>query len=89
MLLPDRLSRKGAGQLTDPRVKHYWDEEKKVGKWYAQQRGYENVVAWDVYFLYGKEAVWDSVPGPLLSWGYPVMESRDQLFRDISTLFQN
>ena len=88
MLLSDQVSRAGGNELSDHRVKHYWDEEKTVGKWFAEQWGYKGATAWDVYLLYGQEAVWDSLPGPVASWGNPVISEKEKLVKDFQALVE-
>ena len=43
--------------------------------------------AWDVYFLYGPDAKWDSRPEPIVSWGRPVFGTEERLRKDLQTLF--
>ena len=65
--------------LPDPRVTHYWDGQFHLGKWFAQEvDGYDGV-AWDIYYLYGPEAVWDSIPAPLLGSGRTIFAERNSL----------
>ncbi len=41
--------------MPDPRVKHFWDGELEVARWFARQvDGFEGV-SWDMYYLYGPE----------------------------------
>lgn len=48
--------------LSDPRVTHYWNGSRSIGKWFAK-----NVaeceplgpIAWDVVYLFGPDATWD------------------------------
>ena len=38
--------------MPDVRVKHFWDGELEVARWFAKQvDGYEGV-SWDMYYLY-------------------------------------
>src|SRR5262249_25228398 len=77
--------------LTDPRVQHYWDEERIVGKHYREQlpamidrRAPETMppsadAMWDAFYVYPPGARWqEPVPLPA-SWGYPIMVTREQL----------
>jgi len=64
--------------LSDPRVTHFWDEERLVGKWFGQsdQLGKSATlggISWDIYFLYGPEARWEETPQPLRSYGRPIV----------------
>jgi hypothetical protein len=54
----DRRSAGDAQIMPDARVRHFWDERRVVGAWFARQTAYENNngFVWDTYFLYGPEA---------------------------------
>jgi len=81
--------------LTDARVFHYWDENRIVGTRYLsdlpallERRAAATLpptadAIWDAFFLYERGSKWkDPVPVPM-SWGYPIMVTRDQFLRDI------
>ena len=71
--------------LSDPRVMHFWDGETEVGQWFAKQvDGYEGI-AWDVYYLYGPDATWESIPSPLIGSGSTIYDERQALKRKVST----
>ena len=84
MMEPDDL-------LSDPRVIHFWDEEKMVGRWFEQnvtrlgEPGDERV-EWDAYFLYGPGETWDEEPPHHASWGRTIVDSREQLRTDLSEM---
>lgn len=77
--------------LSDPRVRHYWDEARIVGRWYE-----ENVtrlgdpederVEWDAYFLYRPGVVWNETPPDEVSWGRTIVDSRERLHRDFTAV---
>ena len=84
--------------LTDPRVLHYWDEERDVGRRYLshlpammERRAPATLppaadVMWDAFFVYAPGDRWqDPVPVPV-SWGYPIMVTRDQLLSQVAAL---
>ena len=37
---------------------------------------------WDTYVLFDRTAKWTDAPTGVLSWGYTIMRTRDQLVRD-------
>ena len=78
----------GGSTLTDGRVSHFWDDEKTVGRWFAQQRpeDADNGIIWDAYFLFGPEAQWDTKPAPLISSGSTVRESFNELNRTLTPI---
>ena len=41
-------------------MRNYWDPNEALGKAYSQLLGIESGPAWDVYFLYGKDARWNA-----------------------------
>jgi hypothetical protein len=81
--------------LTDPRVVHYWDDAKNVGKWYGDRfREMESSVApnssglgapvlWDAYLVYGPEARWDEAPTGLRRWGRTILRTQDALRQSV------
>ena len=68
--------------LHDPRVVHLWDEEKVIGRWFAEnmkQEGCDDETLWDAFFVFGAGARWDDKPGPLACCGYPIWGERNSL----------
>lgn len=90
MVATDSRARWPEGLLDDPRVRHFWDEERVVGRWFGRHADYGDdpeLVIWDTYFLYGPEAEWGPEgPTDLRSWGYTIVETRDRLKRDLLAL---
>ena len=79
--------------MGDPRVMHFWDEKRLVGRWYetevTQLGGHgEGRVEWDAYFLYGPDAVWDEKPPQHVSWGRTIVGSREELNRHFDDLIR-
>lgn len=71
--------------LTDSRVQHFWDEAREIGSWYAQNGLFSHgSIAWDIYYLYGRDAAWEEVPEPLLRSGYTVFGDRKNLLNEIN-----
>jgi hypothetical protein len=64
----DLLAAREATQLlSDVRVRHYWDGQRTLGYPLARTlRLKESELAWDVYLLYGREALWKggTLPAP-------------------------
>jgi len=50
----------GATQLmSDPRVRHYWDQDELVGKSYAKGLfSVDDFALWDFYMLFDRDATW-------------------------------
>ena len=83
MLPTDARSRWGwtGGVLEDSRVVHFWDEKKKVGRFFAGKdpESDDPDVVWDAYYLYGPDAEWVTKPQPLLGSGATVRSKADEL----------
>ena len=89
-----------AALLTDPRVTHYWDEPREVGRVYlanlASMIGRRAAmtlsptadVLWDAFFLYEPGDSWREPVPPPMSWGYPIMATRDQLVKEVDALLR-
>jgi hypothetical protein len=82
--------------FTDRRVEQRWDEPKVAGRWFLEHlhdlrpsRGGDGVfpqrvdAMWDTYVLFDRTATWKDTPDGLLSWGYTIMRTHDQLQRDL------
>ena len=74
--------------MPDPRVIHFWDGERVIGQWFAEEvEGYKGV-AWDVYYLYGPDATWESIPAPLAGSGSTIIREREKLEMEVNTLMK-
>lgn len=72
--------------IPDARVMHFWDGELQVGGWFAREvDGYEGI-AWDIYYLYGPGATWETVPSPLVGTGATIFGEREKLRTEADTL---
>jgi hypothetical protein len=74
--------------LPDPRVVHYWDGEAATSEWFARNVEKSLAPAWDVYYLYGSDATWTDVPGPLISSGATIIGQSSPLGDAIARLLQ-
>ena len=74
--------------LADARVSYFWDEERVTGRWFSEYISGQKPLAWDAYFLYGPDATWDDIPGPLVSTGYTIMDAVGQLGADMAMLLE-
>jgi hypothetical protein len=84
--------------LTDPRVRHYWDEEGAVGRLYLQalptmwpKRSAETVLPdadklWDAYLLYARDAYWGDQPPEIVNWGAPILRTNETLVLDLARM---
>ena len=70
----------------DSRVMHFWDGEYMVGQWFAREvDGYQGI-AWDVYYLYGPDSTWESVPSAQVGSGGTIYRQREALKRQLLKL---
>ena len=94
----DARSKWPSALLTDPRVAHFWDEEREAGRLYMSQlttmlarRAPATLpptedALWDAFLVYPRGDQWkDPIPFPA-TWGYPIMVTRDHLIRELDVL---
>ena len=86
--------------LTDPRVTHFWDEARIVGRWFAPRTlteemqaalapnssGLGQQVLWDCYLVFGPESRWDDGPSGVRRWGRTILRTREHLRQEIDAL---
>ena len=90
VLFGDDRSEWNPDLLVDPRVTQYWDSDRSLGTWFPRQEEYESLIfgplAWDIFFLYGPEAVWEDVPAPLITSGNTIISKRERLRSGMSEI---
>ena len=72
--------------MPDPRVVHFWDGASEIGQWFAKEVDGHEGIAWDIYYLYGPDATWESVPSPLMGSGRTIYGEREILEMQLSAL---
>ena len=70
--------------LPDPRVIQFWDGSAVTSEWFAENVDHSPGPAWDVYYLFGPDASWTDVPGPIAASGGTII-GRSQALRDAIT----
>ncbi len=85
MLPKDTRQRWPADLLTDGRVKHFWDEAKVAGNWYATQTNFPRA-QWDAWFLYGRDAQWGDSPPTFAGWGRTIWSTREKFRENLMKL---
>jgi hypothetical protein len=87
MMWSDSRDRWPPDVLTDPRVVHFWDEDKLAGRWYEEnvtrQEPASDRIEWDAYFLHGPDVSWQEDPPELVSWGHPIVSTSERLRTDL------
>lgn len=86
MLFGDSRDRWDGDGLTDPRVRHYWDEQKVVGNWFSANVTRNPGTTWDFYAIYAPDATWDTQPPKALSQGGSIIGRHAQLQSAITAL---
>lgn len=93
MLVGDDRSAVELNLMPDPRAIQFWDGNRLLGAWLTLQEGYESIafgpIAWDTFLLYGPEAEWSEVPGPLLAFGRTILSERDVLEKHLFPFLRN
>jgi hypothetical protein len=72
--------------LPDPRVIQFWDGSTITSEWFAQNVDHSPGLAWDVYYLFGPDATWTDVPGPIVSSGGTIIGQSSALKDAITPL---
>jgi hypothetical protein len=72
--------------LPDRRVIHLWDGSAITSDWFAEHVERSPAPAWDVYYLYGPDARWSDLPGPLVSSGATIIGRSSALKTAIAPL---
>ena len=83
MLFGDSRDRWDGDGLIDPRVQHFWDEDKVVGNWFTANVTHGRGTTWDFYALYGPDALDLTAPA---SVGGTIISRRERLASAISPL---
>ena len=86
MLWSDTREMWNGNTMPDPRVTHFWDGETVIGQWFAEQVDGYSGIAWDVYYLYGPDAIWEDVPLPLVGSGGTIYAERETLRTQLKAL---
>ena len=85
--------------LADPRVLHFWDDARSIGRLFfktlprlaaRQAPGtieLEGDVLWDAYLLFGPDARWDADDSPpdVISWGSTILATQAAFQREFFT----
>ena len=88
MLAGDARQEWNGNTMPDPRVMHFWDGERQVGEWFAEEvEGYRGV-SWDTYYLYGPDAKWETIPSPLAGSGGTIYGERETLDMQLRALLE-
>jgi hypothetical protein len=88
MLGGDARDKWNGNSMPDTRVAHYWDGNLQVGQWFAKNVDGCDGVAWDIYYLYGPDATWETVPTTLVGSGITIYGERKALEMQVHILLE-
>jgi hypothetical protein len=91
MLYGDSRDRWDGDGMTDPRVTHFWDQQKTVGNWFSQNVTHARGTMWDFYALYTPDARDLAAPTSFAGGaqgGGTIIGHHDQLAAAIARLLQ-
>lgn len=75
--------------IDDPRVDHFWDEIRVVGRWFAGEANWdEGDVMWGVFYLYGHDAAWGDRLGQPIAHGGTIDDEAVELARGLDALLE-
>ena len=86
MLYGDSRDRWNGDGMTDPRVAHFWDQQKIIGNWFSHNVTHARGTTWDFYALYAPDA--RDLAAPTSFGGGTIIAHRDQLATAIAPLLQ-
>jgi hypothetical protein len=75
--------------IDDPRVVHFWDENRVIGTWFAEQANWdEGDVMWDVFYLFGPDAEWGAELGEPIAHGGTIDDEASALARGLDAVLE-
>ena len=78
--------------ITDDRATHYWDDDREISDFLNERVHALSVgptaLLWDSYALFGPDASWDNIPGPLWGEGRTVLAERETLVAELDALWR-
>lgn len=61
---------KAAHSIREPRVRHFYDAQKVVGRAIARSLGGDGQIAWDIYLFYETGVTWQQRPPEPVAWAH-------------------
>jgi hypothetical protein len=72
--------------ISDRRATQYWDGSALTSNWFARNVDHSSSPSWDVYYLYGPDAGWTRIPGPLVDSGSTIIGRSSELEHAVTSL---
>lgn len=84
MLVADSLdaAKKRETRFSDPRVKHYWDPDRILGRFLSRTLNLKAPSAWDVYLIYPPDHLWEEELPPQPEFWMHQLEEEPALYLD-------
>jgi hypothetical protein len=93
MLGGDSRSAWDSHVLDDPRVSDFWDGDRTVGKWFANQqiggRGGPGSIVWDAFYAFARDSTWNGEPTGLVATGSDIIDNVSHLEKSFIPLLRN
>ena len=67
-------ARRQAGQIADPRVRHFYDPHRRVAKALGDSLGAPGKPWWDVYLFYAAGSEWGEHPPTPVHWAHQLSD---------------
>ncbi len=64
-----------AQTMVDPRIRHFYDPKRQVGKITAQSLGESHKIGWDIGLFYSVGSIWEKIPPPPIAWVHQLSDS--------------
>ena len=68
-------AKKAAQTIVDPRLRHFYDPKRQVGKIIAQSLGGPHKIGWDIYLFYSAGSTWEKIPPQPIAWVHQLSDS--------------
>ncbi len=90
MVATDRKDKWNPELLNDKRVKHYWDEDRVLGKWITKNfkdGKHLGPIDWDSFYLFDKDGKWNESFENVKASGTPIARDAEKLIEGVEKLF--
>ena len=75
--------------ISDPRIQHYWDPDRTLGRLISHSLSLKTSIAWDVYLLYPPDHVWEAELPPMPVFWMHQLDEVPSLLLDPPALKKN
>ena len=77
-MLPSDNAKKAmqaAQTIVDPRIRHFYDPKRHIGKIIAQSLGASHKIGWDIYLFYSVGSAWEMILPQPIAWVHQLSDS--------------